>query len=116
MDAFHWSKIMQFHVEVLPRGRKRGGCLFLQPVEFLATTLSFAWYLGGWGKHPEMAQPVDTGTDGTGRKRGLMPGGAMLILLVLIVAVVIMITRDQGDDRRAPAPTPTNENVHQVAP
>ena len=58
--------------------------------------------------------------DTTTRKegRGFRPSAALLIVLVLIVAAVIMFTRDhdQVDDKREPSPTPTNENVHEIAP
>jgi len=49
-------------------------------------------------------------------KSSFRAGGIILITLVLIAAVVIMVLRGQGDDRRSPSPTPTNENVHEIAP
>ncbi len=56
---------------------------------------------------------------GTNSERiGMRPRAAWLIVAVLIVLAVIMFTRDndQVDDKREPSPTPTNENVHEIAP
>jgi hypothetical protein len=52
----------------------------------------------------------------TERKSGFRMGWPLVIILVLLAAVVIMLTQEDGDDRREPSPTPTNENVHQIAP
>ena len=51
-------------------------------------------------------------------RTGKRPSAAWLIAAVLIVLAVIMFTRsnDQVDDKREPSPTPTNENVHEIAP
>lgn len=51
-------------------------------------------------------------------RRPLRPNAAWLIMAILIVVAVIMILRnnDAIDDKREPSPTPTNENVHEIAP
>ncbi len=60
---------------------------------------------------------ADQPTTNAGEKsKPFKPSGALLIILVLIVAVVIMLTRDGEEDGRHPSPTPTNENVHEIAP
>ncbi|MCB0790837.1 MAG: hypothetical protein H6595_11800 [Flavobacteriales bacterium] len=39
-----------------------------------------------------------------------------ILLIVIITGILVMVLREEGDDRRAPAPTPTNENVNVIAP
>ncbi len=44
--------------------------------------------------------------------RGLKP---WQIILILLAGVVVLVIRG-SEDTRAPAPTPVNEDVHDIAP
>lgn len=46
---------------------------------------------------------------------GLRPWQIVLVILLLVAGVVVLVVRG-GSDSRAPAPTPVNENVHDIAP
>ncbi|MCB0781087.1 MAG: hypothetical protein KDC03_16450 [Flavobacteriales bacterium] len=46
---------------------------------------------------------------------GLRPWQTVLIIILLIVGIVVLVWRG-GSDSRAPAPTPVNEDVHDIAP
>jgi len=47
--------------------------------------------------------------------RGLKPWQTILIILILLAGVVVLVIRG-SEDIRAPAPTPVNEDVHDIAP
>jgi hypothetical protein len=38
------------------------------------------------------------------------------VIIILIIGIVVMLLRRNGDDRRAPSPTPIFEDVERIAP
>ena len=41
---------------------------------------------------------------------------AIVLFLLIVAGVMYSIIRSNGDDRRAPAPTPIYENVNRISP
>ena len=40
----------------------------------------------------------------------------IIVFVVILIGMIVILTRRNGDDRRAPSPTPIYEGVDKIAP
>jgi len=48
--------------------------------------------------------------------RRILNARTIIVLVLMVILAVILLTRRNGDDRRAPSPTPIFEGVDKIAP
>lgn len=76
------------------------------------TTIRGIQYLQGMSDPSPDTTKKPTGTPVTGgsRRRNIV------LVILLVLGLIYLLVREEPEPSRAPVPTPTSENVHEIAP